>query len=215
MRTLPTFEERVNPNHTAVLVVDVQNDFVHEEGSLARAGRDVRPGQRVVPSIRSLVERTREMGARLIWVRTEHAPWTNSAAWLGRIRKKQDVGHFPICVTGTWGADMYGLEPRAGEPIVTKHRYSAFLNTDLDLILRSLEILTVVIAGVTTNVCVESTARDAAMRNYYTIVLSDCTAADSEAEHQAALYTLDHYFGIVAESARLFEAWRGQSAKLI
>jgi ureidoacrylate peracid hydrolase len=211
MNAFHLFDEKVNPVHTAVLIVDVQNDFVHEKGSLAQVGRDVRPAQTVVPLIETLVDKTRENGARLIWVRTEHAPWTNSAAWLGRIRKKQDIRHFPICLIGTWGSEMYRLKVQAGEAVVTKHRYSAFLNTDLDLILRSLEIRTVVIAGVTTNVCVESTARDAAMRDYYTIILSDCTAADSDAEHRVSLYTLDHYFGIVTTSTELFAAWQVQS----
>jgi len=207
MKIFHKFHERVNPNHTAVIIVDVQNDFVHEKGSLSMAGRDVRPAQAVIPTIEELVKKTRERGVRLIWVRTEHAPWTNSAAWLGRIERKQDIKHFPICSVGSWGSEIYRLKVKSEEIVVTKHRYSAFLNTDLDLILRSLEIRTVIIAGVTTNVCVESTARDAIMRDYYTVTLSDCTAADSEEEHNASLYTLGHYFGIVTTSAELFHAW--------
>ena len=207
MTTTRSLEEIVDPAQTAVLVVDVQNDFIHSDGSHARAGRDVRPMQAVVPNILTLAECARQAGARIVWIRTEHTDWSNSEAWLERHRRSHDVRRLPTCAEGSWGAEFYAVEPESGEPIVTKHRYSAFLNTDLDLLLRSQEIRSVVIAGVVTNVCVESTARDAAMRNYRTVVLSDCTAAPTEDEHRASLHTLENYFGYVATTAELFEAW--------
>ncbi len=206
MTPLNTFRERVNPAHTAVIVVDVQNDFIHDRGSLGTAGRHVKANQACVPAIRTMLDQARQVGMKAVWVKTEHAPWTDTAPWVGRIRKLQDIRKNPICVKGTWGAEFYELEPKANEPIVIKHRYNAFLNTDLDMILQSMRIRTAVIAGVTTNVCVESTAREVCMRNYYGVVLSDCCAADTEEEHRASLYTIDNYFGIVATSAEMFEA---------
>lgn len=192
---------------TAVLVVDVQNDFVHEKGSLAQAGRDVAPMQAVISNISNLVKAARSADVPVIWVRTEHNPWTNSSAWVNRLANKQDLQRHPICVGGTWGADLYELTPEYSEPVVTKHRYSAFVDTDLDLILRSMEIRRLLISGVTTNVCVESTARDGAMRDYFVTLLADCMAADSAAEHEATLFTFDHYFGSVANSEDIIETW--------
>ncbi len=206
MAPLNAFRERVQPAHTAVIVVDVQNDFVHDRGSLGLSGRNVKSNQGCVPSIRAMVDKARQIGMRIVWVKTEHAPWTDTAPWVGRIRKLQDIRKNPICVKGTWGAEFYELDPKANEPIVIKHRYNAFLNTDLDMILQAMRIRTAVVTGVTTNVCVESTAREVCMRNYYGVVLSDCCAADSDEEHRASLYTIDNYFGIVATSAEMFMA---------
>lgn len=206
MTPLNTFRERVNPAHTAIIVVDVQNDFVHDRGSLGAVGRNVKANQACVPAIRATVVKARQIGMNVVWVRTEYGPLTDTAPWVGRIRKLQDIRKNPVCVKGTWGAEFYELEPKADEPVVIKHRYNAFLNTDLDMILQAMRIRTAVVTGVTTNVCVESTAREVCMRNYYGVVLSDCCAADTEEEHKASLYTIDNYFGIVATSAEMFKA---------
>jgi ureidoacrylate peracid hydrolase len=166
----------------------------------------VKANQACVPAIRAAVDKARQIGMKVVWVRTEHAPWTDTAPWVGRIRKLQDIRKNPICVKGTWGAEFYEVEPKANEPVVTKHRYNAFLNTDLDMILQAMRIRTAAVIGVTTNVCVESTARECCMRNYYGVMLSDCCAADTVAEHEATLHTFDTYFGIVATSAEMFKA---------
>ena len=92
--------------------------------------------------------------------------------------------------------------------MVTKHRYSGFVNTDLDTVLRSMGIQRLLIAGVTTNVCVESTARDAVMRDYFVTLLRDCMAADSEAEHNASLRTFESYFGRIANSEEVISSWQ-------
>lgn len=195
-------------DRTALLVVDIQNDYLHEEGSLARAGRDVEITQAVVPRILGLVDEARSAGIPVVWVRTEHHPWTNSPAWMSRLANKQDIGQHPICVGGTWGAGFYAVAPAEGEPVVTKHRYSGFVNTDLDTGLRSMEIQSLLVAGVTTNVCVESTARDAVMRDYFVTLVGDCMAADSEAEHEASLHTFSNYFGPVVESKEIMDSWK-------
>ena len=80
-----------------------------------------------------------------------------------------------ICATGTWGAEYYRVQPTNDDCEVVKHRYSAFVGTTLEVILRSLARQTVVVTGVTTNVCVESTVRDAYMRDYRPLLVEDCT----------------------------------------
>jgi ureidoacrylate peracid hydrolase len=187
--------------------VDVQNDYLHEDGSLARSGRSVSPTQAVVPRIASVIDDARSQGVQVVWVKTEHHDWTNSPAWTQRLAGKQDVGRYPICVGGSWGAEFYQVSPREGEPVITKHRYSGFVNTDLDTVLRSLRIQHLVVIGVTTNVCVDSTARDAVMRDYFVTLVTDCMAADTEDEHMAALRTFDHYFGELTDSEALMSSW--------
>jgi ureidoacrylate peracid hydrolase len=91
--------------------------------------------------------------------------------------------------------------------VVTKHRYSAFVNTDFETVLRARGIKTLILAGVTTDVCVESTARDAFMRDYHVLFLSDCTGVDDPAVQQAALERIDRYFGHVMSSEDVMQAW--------
>ena len=118
-----------------------------------------------------------------------------------------------MCGEGRWGGDYFGkCRPQADDIVVTKHRYNAFHGTDLDIILRSNGIRTVVITGVSTHVCVETTARDAFVRDFYTVVVGDGTAAYSAAEHDTALKLIDRFFGEVTTIERLKTIWSSSQA---
>jgi ureidoacrylate peracid hydrolase len=206
-------EELVQPRHTALIVVDMQNDFCDANGALASAGSDPSLIQAMAPRLLGLLADARRLGVPIVHVRTEHSAWTDSAAWLGRHHGQLRR----VCYPGSWGADYYpGFEPLANERrepgchefVVTKHRYSGFVGTDLDLVLRSHAIRTVVMTGEATNVCVESTARDAFMRDYRVAFVSDCTATTVQAAHDATLFTIARHFGTVASGNDIIEAWR-------
>ena len=100
------------------------------------------------------------------------------------------------------------------EVIVTKHRYGAFENTDLDLVLRSNRIKSVIITGVATNVCCETTARQAFMKDYYVLFTSDCCATYSQAQHDATLFNIDQFFGQVVTSDEIMACWPAAETKL-
>jgi ureidoacrylate peracid hydrolase len=201
-----SLEERIDPRKTALVVVDVQNDFCHSDGAHGKLGGDLSAAQRMVPQLNLLVDAARGAGAQVIWIRTNHDERTTSkVAWEQRQRRRP--GAEQICIPGSWGADFYGVEPVPGEAIVTKHRYSAFVNTDLELLLRSRGIETVIVTGVATNVCVESTARDAFMRDYYVVLVDDCSAAYSPERHTSTLNNIAEQFGLVVKSAEIFETW--------
>ena len=123
-------------------------------------------------------------------------------------RRRTRPGTDLICQAGSWGAEFYRVEPDADEPIVLKHRYSGFVDTNLELILRSRGIKTLVVTGVATNVCVESTARDAYMRDYYVVLVDDCSATYDPAKHAATLANIADHFGVVVRSDEIFDAWR-------
>jgi|ERR1051326_3288721 ureidoacrylate peracid hydrolase len=214
------FEELVQPRHTALIVVDMQNDFCDSNGALARSGSDPSLIQAMAPRLLRLIEGARQNGLPIVHVRTEHSPWTDSPAWLGRHRDRPRT----VCFPGSWGADYFpGFEPRASaerqpgshEFVVTKHRYSGFVGTDLDLVLRSHAIKTVVMTGEATNVCVESTARDAFMRNYQLAFVSDCTASTVQHAHDATLFTMGRHFGAVVTGAEVLAAWSGVRAEYL
>jgi ureidoacrylate peracid hydrolase len=200
-------KEKVDPAVAALVIVDVQNDYCHEEGALAKAGRDVRAIRTIVPHLQRLVQEARAVGLPVIHVRMANTALTKSPAYREhRIRRSGADSN--VCEEGTWGAEFYQVEPEPGEPVVTKHRYSAFIDTNLATLLDTSGTKTVILAGVTSDVCVESTARDAFMRNYYVVFLSDCTGVDDPVVQHAVLERVERYFGQVATSEDVIAAMR-------
>ena len=120
----------------------------------------------------------------------------------------------PVCEPDAWNGDFYEIGPQPDEVIVTKHRYGAFESTDLDLVLRSQGIRTVIMTGVATNVCVETTARQAFLRDYYVVFSSDCTATYRQPEHDATLRNIDQFFGEVVTSEQIMACWPAAEARL-
>lgn len=200
MRSL---SELVVPSRTAILVVDVQNDFCEPAGASGQAGRDTDAAMAMIPTLQRFLAAAREHGTNVIFIQTIHEPSTDSDAWVGR-RANPDARN---CLKGSWGADFTGVAPLPGEPVVVKHRYSAFINTRLDSVLRTLKVENIIVLGVATNVCVESTARHGYMLDYHTVFVSDCSAAYDRAAHDATLYNIRTHFGVVATSDDVIAAW--------
>lgn len=190
--------KRLKPAKTALIVVDVQNDFCHPEGAFGKRGVDFSFVGRVMPRLKELIDGCRRAGVRIVFVRTLHGEWTDSPAWRGRM--SDFTTRVPICAPGTWGAELYGIEPGQDDYLVTKHRYSGFVGTDLDLVLRSKGIETLLVTGFTSNVCVESTARDAFHRDYSVVLVEDCCEAPLPGEHASTVRNIATYFGLVADS---------------
>lgn len=202
--------ERLDPGHAALVLVDVQNDFCHPEGSASRAGFDVTRVDRAVDRLVEVVDAARGVQVPVIFVRTTHDGLVDSAEWTHRTADGVGMGQHtspPNCVTGTWGAEFYRVVPVPGEPVVTKHRYSAFAGTDLGMILRTLARRSVVFAGYTTNVCVETSLRDGLCRDYLVSIVGDACAAFEVAEHDASLKTIARYFGQVFDADAVVARW--------
>ena len=193
----------VDPAATAVLVVDVQNDYCHPEGALGRQGLPTAAAMGMIPTLERLLAAARTHGTRVIFIKTVHTDATDSAAW---IRRSGGIST-AVCRENSWGGEYTGVAPRDGEVVVIKHRYSGFVNTRLDSVLRTLKVENVILTGVSTNVCVESTARDAYMRDYNLVFLSDCTAAYAQEDHDATLRTMSRNFGTVASAGDVIAAW--------
>lgn len=192
-----------NPNHSALIIVDVQNDYCHKEGSMAKQDLDVSMVEEMMPNLKRLISSLKDLDVPIIYVKTIHEECTDSKTWKKRLKGK---GAKDVCRKDTWGAEFYQLSPMDNDIIVVKHRYSAFINTRLDSILRTLEIETLLMAGVSTNICVESTARDGFMLDYDILFLSDCTAAFSKEAHDMTLQTIDQFFGSVATSEEVLQS---------
>jgi ureidoacrylate peracid hydrolase len=216
LNTLPL---KVRPEHCAVLLVDVQNDFCAEGGAMHREGNDLSLVQDMIPRLERFVEGARAAGVRCVWIKNVYNTGPNfylSEVWLEQAARKRNglyVNH-PVCQAGEWNGDFYKIRPSADEAIVIKHRFGAFESTDLDLVLRSQGIRTVIMTGIATNVCVETTARQAFLRDYYVVFTSDCTATYSQRAHEGTLENTEHFFGQVTTSEEIMKCWQPAAAKL-
>jgi ureidoacrylate peracid hydrolase len=175
-------------------------------------GHDLTLVQSMIPRVARLIEEARAVGTKCIWIRNVYstAPnWYLSEVWLEQAerRRKGSYTERPVCEANAWNGDFYQVRPREDEAVVIKHRFGAFESTDLDLVLRSNRIRTVIMTGVATNVCVETTARQAFLRDYYVVFTSDCSATYSQRDHEATLRTIDNFFGQVASSDEIIACW--------
>jgi ureidoacrylate peracid hydrolase len=203
--------DKVDPRQAALIVVDVQNDFCHPEGAAGRRGKDLSQIAGMVEHLRPLLTEARRVGLPVIFIRAQNGPWTDSQAWLGRATSPTDP-RGSSCLEDAWGSDFYGVAPLPDERVVVKHRYSAMIGTDLDLILRARGIRTLLITGISTNVCVESTTRDAYQMDYEIVLLADCCAAYSQADHDGTLRNVAAHFGDVVRAADVVAAWATTTA---
>jgi ureidoacrylate peracid hydrolase len=197
---------------TALLVIDMQNGFLDEKGSLATLGFPYEALQPAVAGCARLVAAAREAGVPVIWTRYVYAPGMLDGGLLPNelVPGMKEVGSL---VDGTWDAEIIpALVPREDEIVIDKSRPSSFYGTRLEPFLTSLGVRSLVLAGVTTNICVETTARDAGQRDYRTYVVSDATAEYDPARHEHALTTIGFTFGWVTTLDDVVEGWSGQPA---
>lgn len=185
---LDTLDELVDPRWSAVLAIDIQNDFCSPEGHFARYGKDVASMAPAVSRMVEFVGRAQQMGLRTIFMRQASLPDArmDSPAWL---RFKTRDGKAPdYTIPGTWGWQLVdGLQVRDGDWVVEKFRPDSFIGTHLDHILRTQGIQTVILCGTTTEGCVESTVRSASYHDYYTVVVSDAVASPNAVLHEGSL----------------------------
>lgn len=188
----------LKPEKTALVVVDVQNDFCDPKGAFGKRGFDLAHVEQSVENLLPFIEQCRKAGIRIVFVRTLHSAWTDSDTWVARLA---GAGReMLICRPDTWGAEFYRVTPQPSDFVTTKHRFSGFVGTDLSLVLRARGIETLLMTGVATNVCVETTARDAYNLDYQIILVEDCCGAFSAEEHASTITNISKYFGTVSDS---------------
>ena len=197
---------RVDPETSRIVVVDVQNDFLADGGWFANHGEDLGPMRAAVANIQEFLPIARRAGVQPIFVRAIYDRiWLSEPMLARHKRTGLDVTH---CEEGTWGAEFYEVRPEPDDFVVTKHRYSAFIETPLNTYLRAQNVKNLIFTGVTSNVCVESTARDAYMLDYHVVVVSDASASYNEEVHEATLTNIRRAFGTVATRDEVVDVWR-------
>src|SRR5713226_7705309 len=180
----------IDPERTALLVVDMQNDFGMKGGIFDRAGIDISLIQKVVAPTARVIAAARKAGMKVIYLKMGFRPDLSDAGppdspnWIkhavmhvGEAVRAPDGTESRILIRDTWNTEIVSdLQPQPGDLIVYKHRYSGFYQTDLDNVLREMNAKYLVVTGCTTSVCVESTVRDAMFRDYSCLLLTDCMA---------------------------------------
>ena len=210
-RLLEGLAEILDPAHTAVVVVDMQNDFCAEGGYIHETqNADMTPFAPLARRIRVLTDAARDAGAAVVWVKAVYDHELLPAPMLSKMLEKGKGA--VCCASGSWGADFYDLDPAAGEPVVEKHCYSAFHDTELDSVLRDRGIRTLVMTGVATNVCVDSTLREGFFNGYYIVMPPDCVGSANAALHEGTVRSVDFVFGHVPDSGEVMRIWETSRA---
>jgi ureidoacrylate peracid hydrolase len=207
----PAVAGTVTGENCALLVVDMQNGFCHPDGSFAAMGFDTGALRAAIGGCQELIAAAHQRDVPVIFTRFAYQPGYADAGVTSRELFPQIREHDGL-VAGTWDADLLaGLGADAGDVIIDKSRYSAFYGTRLEPLLRGQGIRSLVVCGVTTNMCVETTARDASQRDYRTFVVSDATAEFTAERHQHALDAIRYGFGWVVGTKEVTGEWTARA----
>lgn len=195
---------QINNGKSALLVIDMQDFFLDPASPTFTCG-----GLAILPTLKSLIQAFREARRPVIYTCHVHHP------------DRIDVGIMGwwwqgMCVEGSAESKVHGdIAPLPNEKVVFKHRYSAFYNTDLETVLRCLEVKDLIISGIMTNMCCESTARDAYLRDYRVFFLADGTGSVNEEMHLASLLNLAFGFAYVTTAKEIVQELRQQAINAV
>jgi biuret amidohydrolase len=199
---------------TALLVIDVQIDFVSSEGAMGSAGVDLSGIAPALARIDSLIGAARSAGTTIVFVRVVTHPDSDSDALkLFMARRGLPPESIAICRDGTPGADYYHVRPQPGDLEIRKPLYSSFVGTRLEEELRGRDIDTLVVVGFTTECCVDCTVRDAFHRNFNVFIVTDACAAYSSDLHYGALNALAANCALLVDCDSVLQAWMSARSK--
>jgi len=210
---------------TALLVIDMQNDFGSKGGMFERAGIDVSGIQRVVAPTARVLSAARRTGIKIIYLKMAYLPDLSDLGPPGSVNRERhlrlgvgssvvapDGRDSRVLVRDTWNTDIVAeLAPTKADEVIYKTRFSGFFRTDLDARLQALGVTHLVITGCTTSICVDSTVRDAMFRDYRCVLLADCMSEPigdrlSRSNHEASLLSAEVLLGWVSDSAAFLRA---------
>ncbi|HVB01191.1 MAG TPA: cysteine hydrolase [Acidimicrobiales bacterium] len=194
---------RIDPSLAALVVVDVQVDFCRGPGSSPEQGAAM---EKMSINLERLIGTARLVEIPVIFIQTIHDLDSDSLAWRSR-HGSLAAYEQELCKPGTEGAEFFRIAPSDGDIVVVKHRYDAFIGTEFESILESLGRRAVIMTGVMTDVCVETTLRHAMCLDYLATIVSDCCESATRERHEVALQRIAQSFGAVASSSEIAAVW--------
>jgi ureidoacrylate peracid hydrolase len=215
---LRTLEDQINPPTTALLIIDMQNDYVADNGKLGKAGADVKSIQAAIPAMNSLIAEARKAGVFVVWVRQTHSLKDSLPNYLvsniARVKDRPFAETDFLVQEGSWGADYYDQMTKRlnNELEVIKHTYGGFTNTSLDTYLKAKGIKTILSIGTLSNVCVQSTALQGWFLGYYSVIPADSVSSNDASLHQAALKNFKTFFGFTPTNDEIVTIWKKYAA---
>jgi ureidoacrylate peracid hydrolase len=196
-------KSKLNPDSTALIIIDMQKDFCCEGGSFDKRGFDIGPAQRLAERLNSFLKEAREVLKHIVHLKMVKIPELSSPVVDELYERINIVRSLDPAL-----AEFYEVLPRPGDVIIPKYKYSGFVSTYLDQFLRSKGINTLILTGIATNVCVESTARDGFMREYHIVIPSDLTEGTTTEAKKWSLLNLNMFFGEVVSSNEILASWK-------
>jgi len=215
----------IDPARSAVIVVDMENDFAAKGGMFDRAGVDISGAQKAIAPTAKVLGAARQAGIKIVYLKMGYRPDLSDLGatdsvnrtrhlkfGIGQKIQTPDGRESRVLIRDTWDTDIVPeLKPQAGDIVLYKTRFSGFYQTDLDATLKKLGIKYLIVTGVTTSICVESTVRDAMFRDYLCVLLRDCMSEPighdlPRTNHEASLLNVEVLFGWVSDSDQFIKA---------
>ena len=215
----------VDLRESAVIVVDMQNAFASKKGMLDLAGADISGAPRVVQSIGAILEAARPAGMPVVYLQMGYKADLSDSGGPGSPNWHKELGirmmncrpelKGKLVTVGSWDFEIVDeLKPRPEDLVIVKQRYSGFARTALDAQLQKRGIRYLFFTGIATNVCVESTLRDAFFLDYWPILITDAAmAAGSTAMHEATVQNVENFFGWTIPAAEFIQSVRSESQR--
>ncbi|MBI4632701.1 MAG: cysteine hydrolase family protein [Deltaproteobacteria bacterium] len=205
-KVLVTLEETINPRHTALVIVDVQNDFVYGKGKLSTPAGKTNPCEEILSPLNAFIEKCRKLGVPVLYTYTVHAGDLDLPPYKARMIRRQTA---PVCMRGSKGAEFPDKlnKPLPNEPVVIKHGFDAFADGDLNTLLQNRGIKSIIFSGIDSAVCVDTTLRHGFHLGYYVVLAKDLSASPQPARQECAINLIGSQYGFVSTSKEIMQLW--------
>src|SRR5437016_948694 len=222
----------IDPARSAVIVVDMENDFAAKGGMFDRAGVDVSGAQKAIGPTAKVLAAARQAGLKIVYLKMGYRPDLSDLGATDSVNRTRhlkfgvgqkiqtpDGRESRLLIRDTWDSDIVPeLKPQANDVVIYKTRFSGFYQTDLDATLKKFGIKYLIFTGVTTSICVESTVRDAMFRDYLCVLLRDCMSEPMghdlpRTNHEASLLNAEALLGWVSDSEQFLKAFPVKTAQ--
>lgn len=205
-KVLVTLEETIDPRHTALVIVDVQNDFVYGKGQLSTPPGKANPCEEILSPLNAFIDKCRKLGVPVIYTFTIHAGDLDLPPYKARMIRRDTA---PVCMRGSKGAEFPDKlnKPLANEPVVIKHGFDAFADGDLYTLLQNRGIKSIIFSGIDSAVCVDTTLRHGFHLGYYVVLAKDMSASPQPSRQECAINLVESQYGFVTTSKNIMQIW--------